>query len=73
MILGGDISVSTLSGAELVTVMPPRTQPRTLLRLRRQGLRDRTGNQGDILVRIMPEIPQHISPELLEAIKKHRQ
>jgi len=73
MILGGDILVQTLSNAELVTVMPPRTQPRTMLRLRRQGLRDRAGNQGDILVRIVPEIPDHIAPELLEAIKKHHQ
>jgi hypothetical protein len=44
-----------------------------MLRLRRQGLRDRAGNQGDILVRIVPEIPDHIDPELLEAIKKHHQ
>ena len=73
MILGADITVKTVTGTDLITAVPPRTQPRTLLRLRGQGLRDRNGNQGDILVRIQPEIPTHISPELLDAIQKHRQ
>lgn len=73
MILGADITVRTISGTELVTAVPPRTQPRTMLRLRRQGLRDRSGNQGDILIRVVPEIPHNIAPELLDAIKKHRQ
>lgn len=71
MILGADIAVRTITGNELITAMPPRTQPRTVLRLRGQGLRDRSGNQGDILVKIMPSIPDHISPELIQAIKNH--
>lgn len=73
MIMGGDITVQTITGSQLVTVMPPRTQPKTLLRLRRQGLRDRSGNQGDILVRVMPDIPANIQPELLAAIEKYRE
>lgn len=73
MILGGDITVRTITGTELVTVIPARTQPRTMLRLRRQGLRDRSGRQGDILVRVMPDIPATIRPELIEAIEKYRE
>jgi len=73
MILGADITVKTITGSELVTVMPPRTQPRTMLRLRRQGLRDRSGNQGDLFVRVMPEVPTNIPPEILEAIEKYRE
>ena len=72
MILGADIPVRTLTGIELMAVVPPRTQPKTMLRLRRQGLRDRSGNQGDILVRIMPAIPSTIAPEIVDAIQKHR-
>ena len=72
MILGSDITVRTVTGTDLVTVMPPCTQPRTMLRLRRQGLRDQHGNQGDILVRVLPEIPRDIAPEILQAIKNHR-
>lgn len=72
MILGGDVTVRTITGGELQTHVPPRTQPRTTLRLRRQGLRDRAGNQGDLMVRVMPRIPQDIAPEILDAIQKHR-
>ena len=72
MILGADITVRTITGTELVTGIPARTQPRTMLRLRGQGLRDRSGNQGDLLVRVMPEVPADIRPELLEAIEKYR-
>jgi len=72
MILGGDISVKTITGSELTTTMQPHTQPRTVLRLRQQGLKDRNGRQGDILIRVSPVIPQDIAPEIIAAIKQHR-
>jgi DnaJ-class molecular chaperone len=53
--------------------MPAGTQPRTLIRLRGHGLRDRSGNQGDLMIRVMPTIPTVIRPELLEAIEKYRE
>ena len=73
MILGSDITVHTLIGSQLTTVMPAQTQPRTLIRLRGHGLRDRSGNQGDLMIRVMPTIPTTIRPELLEAIEKYRE
>lgn len=73
MILGGEIKVNTVLGQELMAHLPARTQPRTTLRLRRQGLRDRAGNQGDLMVRVMPRIPDNIRPELIEAIEKYRE
>ena len=73
MILGGELKVNTITGSELAAHIPARTQPRTTLRLRRQGLRDRAGNQGDLMVRVMPRIPENIHPELIEAIEKHRE
>lgn len=72
MILGGDVSIRTINGDQLITTMPPKTQPRTMLRLRRQGLKDRQGRQGDILVRVNPVIPQTIAPEIEEAIRAHK-
>jgi DnaJ-class molecular chaperone len=72
MICERSVTVRTITGTELVTGIPARTQPRTMLRLRGQGLRDRSGNQGDLLVRVMPEVPADIRPELLEAIEKYR-
>ena len=73
MILGSDITVRTLTGSALTTSMPPHTQPKTLIRLRGHGLRDRSGNTGDLMIRVMPTIPKTIRPELLEAIEKYRE
>ena len=71
LILGAEVTVRNVLGTELVAQIPPRTQPRTLLRLRGQGLRDRGGRTGDILMRVNVSIPDHINPELIEAIKKY--
>ena len=73
MILGSDITVRTLTGSALTTAMPPHTQPKTLIRLRGHGLRDRSGNTGDLMIRVIPTIPKTIRPELLEAIEKYRE
>jgi len=73
MILGSDITVQTLTGSQLTTSMPQYTQPKTLIRLRGHGLRDRSGNTGDLMIRVMPTIPKTIRPELLEAIEKYRE
>lgn len=73
MILGSDITVRTLTGSALTTSMPPHTQPKTLIRLRGHGLRDRSGNTGDLMIRVVPTIPKTIRPELLEAIEKYRE
>jgi curved DNA-binding protein len=72
MILGADITVRSLMGTELVTAVPAGIEPGQMLRLRRQGLRDRHSNQGDILVKIRPHIPKNISPEIIQAIQNHR-
>jgi len=73
MILGGELKVNTITGSELAAHIPARTQPRTTLRLRQQGLKDRAGSQGDLMVRVMPRIPENIRPELIEAIEKYRE
>jgi len=73
LLLGSDLSVNDILGNQLVTSIAAKTQPRTMLRLRGKGLRDRSGKQGDILVRVNAEIPDTVHPEILEAIQKHRQ
>lgn len=73
MILGGDVTVRSITGTELVTAVPAGMEPGQMLRLRRQGLRDRHGNQGDLLIRIQATIPRKIAPEIIEAIQKHRE
>lgn len=72
LILGGDFTVTDILGNQITAAIPPKTQPRTLLRLRGKGLKNRTGHSGDIFVRLNAQIPNVIAPEILEAIEKHR-
>jgi DnaJ-class molecular chaperone len=72
LILGADLSIQNITGQTLTLVVPPRTHPRTMLRLRGHGLRNGQGQIGDMLVRVMAHIPDSIHPDLVEAIKKHR-
>jgi DnaJ-class molecular chaperone len=73
LILGGDLTIDTLTGKTLSTRVPARTQPGTTLRLKGQGLRDRAGQTGDIFVRVQTFLPENIPPEIIEAIQKHQE
>ena len=72
MIQGSDTTVTKLDNSQLLVSIPPLTDNGTTLRLRGHGLRDRKGNQGDLFVRLHALLPRSITPELLEAIQKHR-
>ena len=73
LIMGGDLTIDTLTGKTLSTRVPARTQPGTVLRLKSQGLRDRVGRTGDIMVRVQAQIPENIPPEIIDAIQKHQE
>lgn len=72
LILGADIVVKNILGNDVTVKVPPRTQPRSVLRLRGQGLKNRQGQTGDILLRVNAGVPEHIAPELIDAIKNYR-
>lgn len=72
LILGGTVTINSVTNNQLVAQIPPRCQPGTMLRLRAQGLRDRTGNQGDVYVRVAAYLPADIAPEIIDAIQAHR-
>lgn len=71
LIQGGEITVVTLRGSELTVQVPAITQPNTVMRLRGHGVHDRSGQQGDIMVRLTAEIPQQIPAEVMAAIQQH--
>jgi DnaJ-class molecular chaperone len=73
LILGGDLTIDTLTGKTLSTRVPAKTQPGTILRLKDQGLRDRAGRTGDIFVQVQTFLPEHIAPEIIDAIQKHQE
>ncbi len=74
LILGTDARIRDILGSEIVFTIPSNCQPGTILRLRGRGLRHRSGQQGDILIRVQGRIPDEIDPELLDHIRlKHHQ
>lgn len=72
MILGGEVSVSTIAGEQIAVRVPARCQPRTVLRLRGRGIAKPNGQTGDIMVKVNPVIPDLIDPDLLAAIARWR-
>jgi DnaJ-class molecular chaperone len=71
LILGADIELVTPTGTTLSMAVPPRTQPGSVMRLKGQGLIDRNGQKGDLLIRMQAQIPD-IPDQLLAAIKQHQ-
>jgi DnaJ-class molecular chaperone len=71
LMLGTDIVITDATGQNIQATVPPMTQPNTLLRLRGQGIRDRSNNQGDILIRVHAVLPSEINPALLETIRQY--
>jgi len=64
MILGGEVIIETLDG-RLSLRIPPETKTGRVFRLRGQGmprLRD-ASEHGDLLVRVIPSIPQNLTEE----------
>jgi DnaJ-class molecular chaperone len=70
--LGAKISVPTLEGKALVTV-PKNTQSGKSLRLKGKGITAKDGTKGDQYVKVKIVIPDNLSEESLELIKKFRE
>jgi len=68
-ILGNSMNIKTLSGTKRLKVNPS-TQPGTVLRIKDGGFRRSNGQRGDHLVEISVEIPNKLTEEQMELIKK---
>ena len=62
-ILGGEITITTLSGKIMLTI-PPGTQPDQVFRLSGRGMPHMKDPQthGDLFVKVKIQIPQHLTP-----------
>ena len=68
--LGTTIEVPTLT-EKLTVRVKPATQPNTLIRLRGKGIRDVNGyGVGDLYIRLMVEVPSHLTAHQKELIKE---
>lgn len=63
-VLGGEVTVATLSGNILLTI-PPGTQPDQVFRLAKRGLPRMKDPKtyGDLFVRVKVQIPQRLTPQ----------
>lgn len=67
-VLGGNVEVPTLIGKARLKI-PAGTQPGTLLRMRGQGFPPLNGGRiGDQLVRVIVEIPRHVTDDQRVAV-----
>ena len=72
LICGTELPVRDIMGTNLSMTVQPGTQPGTVLRIRGRGLADRSGNTGDLLIRLQARIPDNIPQELLDHITQIR-
>jgi DnaJ-class molecular chaperone len=73
LIVGGEITFLDILGNELRLKIPPATQPGSKMRLRARGLRNRSGNQGDMFIQLDAVLPSDIPQPIIDAITQNRQ
>ncbi|MFZ5625582.1 MAG: molecular chaperone DnaJ [Gemmatimonadota bacterium] len=67
--LGTKLRVRTLDDKRVVLKIPPGTQPGRKFRIKGQGI-EKNGQRGDQLVEVQVTIPEHLTPEQQELMKK---
>lgn len=73
-VLGGEVTVSTLTG-QVALKIPPETQNGATIRVRGKGMPRRDGTRGDLIVRINVRLPTNLSTherELFEELSRIR-
>jgi molecular chaperone DnaJ len=68
-VLGTRLRVRTLDGKKVVLKVPPGTQPGRRFRIKGQGI-EKNGRRGDQLVEIKVTLPEHLSEDQQELMKK---
>jgi curved DNA-binding protein len=71
-VIGGKVQIQTLDHKKLSIVIPPETDNGKLLKLCGQGMirKENKNSRGDLFVRIIVQIPKHLSKEEKELFKK---
>jgi molecular chaperone DnaJ len=67
--LGTRLRVRTLDGKKVLLRIPPGTQPGRKFRIKGQGI-EKNGRRGDQLVSIQVTVPDELSPEQQDLMKK---
>lgn len=70
--LGTSVRVRTIDGKKVLLRIPPGTQPGRKFRIKGQGV-ERNGKRGDQLVQVKVNLPEKLTPEQEELIRKFSQ
>jgi molecular chaperone DnaJ len=68
-VLGTRLRVRTLDGKKVLLRIPPGTQPGRKFRIKGQGI-EKNGRKGDQLVGVQVTVPDELTPEQQELLKK---
>lgn len=72
-ILGTKVEVETIYNERIALTVPPKTQPGTLMRVKGKGMRGKyAGQQGDMFVKLLAELPKDLPDDLIDTIKRLR-
>lgn len=70
LITGGNHVITDPLGQQLSVTVPPMTKPDSMLRIRGRGFLNKQNRRGDILMKLHAVLPDSISTELADMIKK---
>ena len=71
--LGGEIGFMTIEGKKIQVAIPAGSQNGKMLRVREEGVPSSSGRRGDLYLKLLVQVPQHLSrkgKELLEELRK---
>lgn len=68
--VGCTVEIVTLEGRKLSLTVPPGTQYGTVMGIPGYGLPNKTGERGKILVKLLVKIPENLTQERLNTIRK---
>ena len=71
LISGTQLEVRDLLGHTLSVTIAAGTQPGTMVRLRGRGIKDRSGQVGDLLLRIQTRTPTDLPKDLVQQLQDH--
>ncbi|MCH8199789.1 MAG: DnaJ domain-containing protein [Chloroflexi bacterium] len=73
-VLGGEVEVSTITGAKVALKLPPETQNGRVFRLRGKGMpKGKSGGHGDLLAMVKVVLPTNLSDEQRELFERLRE
>ncbi len=73
-VLGGEVEVSTITGAKVALKLPPETQNGRVFRLRGKGMpKGRAGGHGDLLATVKVVLPTDLNDEQRELFERLRE